>query len=60
MIKVRELKAGNRFGIRDVGVVEVVTNHIHHGFGTVKLSYKRDDGNVFSMTLDENIKVQLL
>jgi hypothetical protein len=60
MTKARDLKVGQKFAIRDVGTVEVSSVHLHHGFGTVKLHYKRDDGVVMSMTIDENIKIQVL
>ena len=60
MTKIRDLKVGQKFAIVDVGIVEVASNHIHHGFGTVKLSYKRDDGVVISMTLDENLQIKVL
>ena len=60
MTQVRDLKAGQKFGIRDVGIVEVVSVHMHHGFGTVKLQYRRDDGAVFSMTVDAGTQLKVL
>ena len=60
MTTLENLKVGQKFAIRGVGTVEIVSKQIHHGFGTVKLHYKRDDGVVFSATLDAQMQVQVL
>jgi hypothetical protein len=60
MIKAKELKAGNKFAIRDVGTVEVQSVHRHFGFELVKIFYKRDDGLVFSTSINEHTELKLL